>query len=221
MFRDRADAAQQLAARFERIPLQRPIVLAVPRGGVALGAPLARILVAELDVVLARKLRAPFQPELAVGSVAETGHTFVNESVARSTEATAEYLAEEKAFQLGEIERRKKLFRGVRPPADLTDRTVIVTDDGIATGATMLAALQSIRLQHPREIILAVPVAAPGRLRPLQKWCDRVICLDEPATFWSVGQFYKNFTQLEDADVVALLQDSASGGLPSGIRHRE
>ncbi len=208
MFRDREDAATQLAVQFNGKSLHEPIVLAIPRGGVAIGAKLAERLSAELDVVLSRKLRAPHQPELAVGAIAEDGHAFVSDSIARETHATSEYLAAEKEFQLTEIERRKKLFRKVRPAAALRGRTVIVTDDGIATGATMLAALQSIRAQVPREIILAVPVAAPGRLKPLTKWCDQIICLAQPSNFISVGQFYTDFTQLEDADVVELLMKS-------------
>ncbi len=208
MFRDRADAATQLAAQFNGKSLYEPIVLAIPRGGVAIGAILAKHLSADLDVVLSRKLRAPNQPELAVGAIAEDGHAFVSESIARETNATPDYLAAEKEYQLAEIERRKKLFRKVRPAATLRGRTVIVTDDGIATGATMLAALQSIRAQVPREIILAVPVAAPGRLKPLTKWCDQVICLAQPSDFVSVGQFYTDFTQLEDEDVVELLTKS-------------
>ena len=208
MFRDRKDAATQLAAQFNDKSLHEPIVLAIPRGGVAVGAKLAERLSAELDVVLSRKLRAPHQPELAVGAIAEDGHTFVSDSIAQATHATAEYLAAEKEYQLAEIERRKTLFRKVRLAAVLRGRTVIVTDDGIATGATMLAALQSIRAQVPREIILAVPVAAPGRLKPLAKWCDQIICLAQPSDFNSVGQFYTDFTQLEDEDVVELLTKS-------------
>jgi predicted phosphoribosyltransferase len=206
MFRDRADAAEQLVARLKELPLDRPVVVAIPRGGVALGALLARAVAADLDVVLSRKLRAPEHPELAIGAIAEDGQMFANDALIRATQATPNYLAAEKEYQRAEIGRRQKIYRGSLPPIDVRDRTVIVTDDGIATGATMLAALQAIRLQRPREVILAVPVASPARLKSLEPWCDRIICLAQPQSFQSVGQFYNDFTQLDDDEVVALLE---------------
>ena len=208
MFRDRHDAALQLANRLRKKPLRKPLVLAIPRGGVAIGAKLAEELGAELDVVLSRKLRAPNQPELAIGAVSEAGQDFVNDAMVRATNASPSYLAEEKTLQLSEIARRKSAFREIRPAAPLQGRSVIVTDDGIATGATMLAALQSIRLHDPFELILAIPVAPVDRLMPLRAWCDDVICLETPADFRSVGQYYKRFGQLGDEEVVALLRES-------------
>src|SRR5512147_933122 len=142
MFRDRAEAAHLLAQRLQGRELHDPLVLAIPRGGVVTGAVLARELGAELDVVLARKLRAPGQPELAVGAIAEEGQVYLHQPIEGHLGLTAEYVARERAHQLNEIARRKDLFRAVRPPAPLAGRSVIVTDDGIATGATMSAALQ-------------------------------------------------------------------------------
>ena len=209
MFRDRADGARQLAAVLKERTLHDPVVLAIPRGGIVTGAVLARELGADLDVVLARMLRAPGQPEVAVGAVAEDGAVYLNRHAEAFTERMEEYLDEERAYQLAEIARRRKLFRGVRPPAPLTGRSVIVTDDGLATGATMIAALRTVRAQQPRELIAAVPVASPDRLAEVRHWCDDVVCLFAPEEFWAVGQFYEDFTQVEDADVVVLLREFA------------
>jgi predicted phosphoribosyltransferase len=215
MFRNREEAAQKLAAKLKGRQLHDPLVLGIPRGGVVVGAVLARELNADLDVVLARKLRAPGQPELAIGAIAEDGSIYLNPQVADVLELSDDYLTEERAHQMAEVERRKKLFRAVRPAAPVRGRSVIVTDDGIATGSTMMAALHVLKGQDPREVIVAVPVASPDRLEPLREWCDRIVCLLSPATFWAIGQFYEDFTQVEDSEVLELLRASApvnSGG---------
>jgi len=209
MFRDREDAAYQLARRLKGRALRDPLVLAIPRGGVVTGAVLARELGAELDVVLSRKLRAPLQPELALGAVSEDGKVYLNPVAREILELTDEYVAEERRHQLAEIARRQKLFRAVRPPASMTDRSVIVTDDGIATGATMMAALHSVRGQQPHEVIVAVPVASPDRLEEVRRFCDEVVCLLTPEDFWAVGQFYEDFAAVEDEQVVELLRGFA------------
>jgi predicted phosphoribosyltransferase len=206
MFRDREDAARQLAAKLKGRELHDPLVLAIPRGGVVTGAVLARELGAELDVVLSRKLRAPMQPELAVGAISEDGRVYLNPYTQEVLDVTDDYLAAERRHQLGEIARRKKLFRGVRPEAPVAGRSVIVTDDGIATGSTMIAALQAVKTQNPREVIVAVPVASPDRLAEVGRWCDDVVCLLSPDEFWAIGQFYEDFTQVEDDEVVKLLR---------------
>jgi len=210
MFYNRADAARQLAWLLKGRELYDPLVLAIPRGGVVTGAVLARELGADLDVVLSRKLRAPGQPELAVGAVSEDGQVYLNHHAQEFLDQFKEYLAEERRHQLGEIARRKKLFRGVRPQAPLAGRSVIVTDDGIATGSTMIAALQAVKMQHPREVIVAVPVASPDRLAEVRRWCDDVVCLLAPEEFWAIGQFYEDFTQVEDEEVIQLLREFAS-----------
>jgi putative phosphoribosyl transferase len=207
MFRNREDAARRLAAKLKERELHDPLVLAIPRGGVVTGAVLARELGADLDVVLSRKLRAPRQPELAIGAVSEDGRVYLNPDTQEFLGPTEEYLTEECRYQRAEIVRRKKLFRGVRPPAPLTDRTVIVTDDGIATGSTVIAALQVVKAQNPREVIVAVPVASPDRLAEVRRWCDDVVCLLAPADFWSIGQFYEEFTQVEDDEAIRLLRE--------------
>jgi len=206
MFHDREDAARQLAEQLKGRSLQDPLILAIPRGGVVTGAVLARELGAELDIVLSRKLRAPDQPELAVGAIAEDGRVFINPRVREFLDIDEAYLAEERRHQTAEIARRKKLFRGVRPAAPITRRSVIVTDDGIATGATMIAALQVVKTQRPHEIIVAVPVASPDRLEEVRRWCDDIVCLLYPEEFWAIGQFYEDFTQVEDEQVVELLR---------------
>jgi predicted phosphoribosyltransferase len=210
MFRNREDAAQQLAQRLKHRTLRNPLVLAIPRGGVVLGAVLARELGADLDVVLARKLRAPGQPELAIGAICENGEAFLNEYVKKDIAGMEEeYLAEEYRQQLGEIARRKKLIRAVRPQAPVKGRSVIVTDDGIATGSTMLAALQVLQSKAPHEVIVAVPVVSADRLPEIQRWCNRVVWLRAPRDFRAIGQFYDDFAQVEDEEVLAILEQFA------------
>jgi hypothetical protein len=209
MFRNREDAARQLAEQLKGRELHDPLVLAIPRGGVVTGAVLARELGAELDVVLSRKLRAPGMPELAVGAVSEDGAIYLNHYAQEVLDLTEEYLAVERQHQVGEIARRKKLFRAVRPPAPVTGRSVIVTDDGIATGSTMIAALRTVNAQNPHEVIVAVPVASPDRLEGIRHLCDDVVCLLCPEEFWAIGQFYEDFTQVEDEAVVRYLREFA------------
>ncbi|HXG09814.1 MAG TPA: phosphoribosyltransferase family protein [Gemmataceae bacterium] len=210
MFHDREDAARQLAAKLKGRALHEPLVLAIPRGGVVIGAVLARELGAELDVVLSRKLRAPGQPELAIGAIAEDGQVYLNHHAEGFLDMLEDYLAEERRHQLAEIARRRKLFRTARPQARVEGRSVIVTDDGIATGSTMIAALQAVKAQKPRELIVAVPVASPDRLAEVRRWCDDVVCLLTPELFWAVGQFYEDFRQIEDEEVVELLRKYAA-----------
>lgn len=205
-FRDRADAARQLAGLFGGRALHDPLVLAIPRGGVVTGAVLAREIGAELDVVLSRKLRAPYQPEYAVGAIAEDGRVTLNPDAWQAAGMSDEYLESEKRHQLAEIARRTKLVRGVRPAAAVAGRSVIVTDDGIATGSTMIAALQAVRARGPYELIAAAPVGSPDRVAEVRRWCDEVVCLLTPATFWAIGEFYDRFDQVEDDEVVRLLR---------------
>ncbi len=207
-FRDRTEAGGLLAERLAGVPLVRPLVLAIPRGGVVVGAELARRLDAELDVVLSRKLRAPLQPEYALGAVAEDGSVVLNPDAATLIREAGEYLQAERQYQLQEIARRQQLYRAVRPAATVAGRSVIVTDDGIATGSTALAALQTVRAQKPHELILAVPVGSPERLAQLARHCDRLIYLLAPEDFTAVGQFYEDFEPVEDEEVLRELQDA-------------
>jgi len=209
MFRNREDAGRRLARRLKGRQLYDPIVLAIPRGGVVIGAVLARQLGADLDVVLSRKLRAPAQPELAVGAIGEDGQVYLNRDTQDALRQCQDYLEDERRHQLAEIARRKKLFRAARPKAPVAGRSVIVTDDGIATGATMIAALHVVKAEGAREVLVAVPVASPARLAEVGTWCDDVVCLLAPEDFWAIGQFYEDFTQVADAEVVALLREFA------------
>ncbi len=206
-FRDRDDAGWRLARRLRDRELRDPLVLAIPRGGVVTGAVLARELGAELDVVLARKLRAPGQPELAIGAISEDGDVYLNALARRAPGVTEAYLRDERAHQLEEIRRRRRLFRAVRPETHVSGRSVIVTDDGMATGSTMLAALRVLNTRTPHEIIVAVPVAPPDMLELVSGQCSRVECLLAPADFDAVGSFYADFRQVEDEEVVRLLRE--------------
>lgn len=206
-FEDRAEAGVRLAERLKGIPARNPVVLAIPRGGIEVGAPMARVLGAELDVVLSRKLRAPHQPELALGAVSESGEVYLNEVGMGVKEASRAYIDEERRRQMMEIEHRTRMFRGVRPRAPLAGRTVIVTDDGMATGSTMTAALHTVRAGNAREIIAAIPVATRERLDTITGLCDRIVCLCEPEEFWAVAQFYRRFDEVSDERVVALLRE--------------
>jgi putative phosphoribosyl transferase len=210
LFDDREDAGWLLAERLKQIQLMDPLVLAIPRGGIEVAAPLARSLGAELDVVLSRKIRAPGQPELALGAVSETGDLYLNHRATAVTEAGSDYIERERRFQLEEIERRSKLFRAVRPQAPVEGRSVIITDDGIATGSTMIAALRTVRAGKPAEITVAVPVGSSARLASIRDLCDRVVCLHEPETFLAIGQFYHNFDQVPDDRVLELLREYGS-----------
>jgi predicted phosphoribosyltransferase len=206
MFYNREDAANDLADKLHGRKLRHPLVLAIPRGGVVIGAILAQKLGAELDVVLSRKLHAPGQPELALGAISEDGSVYLNHYAREYPNLTDDYLMEERCQQMAEIERRKELFRDVRPPASIQDRSVIFTDDGIATGSTMIAALQTAKLKSPHELIVAAPVVSPERIPEIRRWCDDLVYLLAPEEFWAIGQFYEDFEQIQDEEVMALLQ---------------
>ncbi len=212
MFANREDAARQLARELAGLKLHEPLVLAIPRGGVATGAVLARELGADLDVVLARKLRAPFQPELAVGAIGEDGIVYLNRPIAAAAGVDKAYLAQERDRQLKAIAERRRMFRGGGECAVVTGRSVILTDDGVATGATMFAALHVVNALDPLEVIVAVPVAPVDRVGLLQEHCDRLICLIASPDFQSVGQFYTSFAPIEDEEVVRLLREFAPIG---------
>jgi hypothetical protein len=209
MFRNREDAAHKLAAVMRDFKLCNPLVLAIPRGGVVTGAVLARELGAEFDVVLSRKLRTPGQPELAIGAISETGDVYLNEGATSAPGAWQDYLEEEKQYQLSVIARRKKRLRTVRSEATIAGRSVIVTDDGIATGSTMMAALQTVRPRGPSELIVAVLVAPADRLPLFEGYCDRVVCLLPARQFRAVGQFYREFSTVEDEQVLEILKEFA------------
>jgi len=205
MFRDRLEAAEQLATKLTVYKGQMPLVLAIPRGAVPMAKLIAERLDGDFDVVLVRKLRAPWQPELAVGSVDESGWTYIA-PFAESMGADDKHLAEEKRKQLETIRQRRAQYTPLRPHIDPAGRTVIIIDDGLATGATMIAALHGLRQQNPARLVCAVPVAPPDTLAKVRELADEVVCLQAPEFFQAVGQFYRHFPQVEDEEVIALLK---------------
>jgi predicted phosphoribosyltransferase len=209
MFRDREDAARRLAERLEGRRLTRPVVLAVPRGGLVTGAVLARALAAELDVALARKLRAPGQAGLALGAVGEDGHVYLAPHAALLRDSYGGYLDREVDFQLGEIARLRRLFRGGGPPAVLGDRSVIVADDGLLSGSTLIAALRFAREQRPRELLAAVPVAVAEAVEAVRRRCDELVYLDAVEACSWLGRFYQDFPTVSEEEAVALFHGAA------------
>ena len=207
-FADRREAGRMLAASLARFQGPDTLVLALPRGGVPVGFEVARALGAELDVLIVRKIGAPGHEELGIGAVVDGDppRLVINAPVAEMVGASQAYIEQEKARQLAEIARRKRAYRGDRPDPRVAGRTVIIVDDGIATGGTVRAALSALRAMRPARLVLAVPVAPADSLAELEPECDEIVCLERPDFFVAVGGYYDDFTQTEDAEVVRLLE---------------
>jgi predicted phosphoribosyltransferase len=214
-YRDRAEAGAALAAELGQYRGKQAVVLGIPRGGMVIADELARPLDAEVDIVLAHKLRTPGQAELAMGSVSEDGKLFLNREVVRGLRIDEAYIEQEKAQQMSEIARRTALFRQVRPKVDLAGRIVIVTDDGVATGATTQAALWAVRLEKPARLVAALPVGPEDTIARLADDVDEMVCLRTPPYFSAVGQFYERFEAVDDAEVLKILERQR-GKVPPG-----
>jgi len=214
MFQDRQDAGRRLAARLLSRRNQHPVVLALPRGGVAVGYEIAAALGAPLDVVLVRKIGAPGMLELAVGAIVdgERLDEVIDDEIVAELGVPKSYLEKEIAGQAVEIERRRKLYFAHRAPAALAQRCAIVVDDGIATGASMRAALLAIRRRQPSAVVLAVPVASRETIERLRPEADDIVCLSTPEDFYAIGQFYRDFHQLSDDEVLDFLRRAGSTG---------
>jgi putative phosphoribosyl transferase len=206
-FRDRLEAGRKLAQALLPMKETRPVVLALPRGGVPVGFEVAKALEAPLDIVLVRKIGAPGQPELGLGAVVDgiNPQMVLNEDVVDLIRPSERYLAAEEQRQLAEIERRRALYRPGRNPVPLEGRTVIVVDDGIATGGTVKAVLTALKNLNPARLVLAVPVAPSDSLNELSHYADDIVCLMTPEPFYAVGAHYRDFTQTTDEEVVDLL----------------
>jgi len=210
LFRDRTDAGQQLASRLTRYA-RRPdvVVLGLPRGGVPVAFEVARTLHAPLDVFLVRKLGLPGHEELAMGAIAPGGIRVLNDEVVRAFDIPAEIIDTVAREEQAELDRRLHAYRGDLPPLSVSGRTVIITDDGLATGSTMRAAVAALRRQHPARIIVAVPVGAWDTCEDLGRLADEVVCCRTPDPFRAVGLWYEDFSQTSDEEVRALLREAA------------
>jgi putative phosphoribosyl transferase len=208
VFRDRTDAGAQLAERLVAYQRQDVLVLGIPRGGVPVAAQVARKLDAELDIVVARKLGAPFQPELAIGAVTANGGRYLNAMLMQEAGVTEAYLAAVTARETAEAHRREERFRGTRRAPRVEGRIVIIVDDGLATGATMRAAVRSLRKHQPARLIVAIPVGAPETCDALRAEADDVVVLHEPEPFLAVGLYYGDFSPTDEQEIEVLLQAS-------------
>ena len=204
LFANRRDAGLRLAQALAEYRGANPLVLAIPRGAVPMGKTLAEALGGELDVVLVRKLTSPYSSEFALGSIDESGWVYIADYAA-SAGGTPDYLQREQQRQMETLRERRTQYTPLRPPIDPEGRITIVVDDGLATGSTMIAALHATRAKHPAKLICAVPVSPPDTLEKIRPLCDELVCLYAPEGFRAVGQFYQDFDQVTDEEVMAIL----------------
>jgi len=210
IFDDRQHAGRLLVHNIASMNLADPLVLAIPRGGVVVGYEIAKQLGCPLDVIIPRKIGAPFEPELAVGAVTEDGTLYINERICGIYGISKSYLDAESQAQMREIKRRAESYRKGAKPIIIARKTVILVDDGIATGATMRAAIISVKKNHPKDVIVAVPVGAKETVNTLKKEV-KVVALHVPEDMGAVGEFYRNFEQTSDQEVISLLESCRKG----------
>jgi len=205
-FSGRIEAGQALAGHLQKFRSQKPAVLGIPRGGIIIAQQIADVLEADLDIVLSHKLGAPGNPELAIGAVCEDGKLFLDQRITSYVGADDAYIEQEKARQLKQINLRIQRYREVLPKLPLQKRVVIITDDGVATGATAQAALWAVRQEKPQKIVVALPVGPEDTLKKLSEDADQTICLQAPPFFSALSQFYLQFTQVEDEELLEILE---------------
>lgn len=205
IFRDRQDAGKQLAEKLMKFKGENPIILAIPRGGVVVAREIVIALRVELNLIIPRKIGAPYNPELAIGAVTEDGSTILDQDLITYLNVSEKYIESERQKQINEIKRRIEKYRVKE--LKLKDRTVILVDDGVATGSTMRAAIKSVRNQGAEKIILAVPVAPPDTIEKMEDEVDEIICLYTPQYFGAVGAFYQNFDQTTDKEVIEIIEE--------------
>ena len=211
IFADRREAGAELATRLESYrDTEGVMVLALPRGGVVTGSAVAAYLNCRLDVIIIRKVGFPGQPEFAIGAVSETGTVVLNEQVVSSYGVSTEYVEEEVSRQKHELERRVELYRKGKRLPELKGKTIILVDDGVATGASMKTAISTLKEEGIEKLVVAVPVAPPSTVMELEEMTDEVVCLETPADFMAVGGYYRDFTQVTDEEVIEVL----AGGQP-------
>ncbi len=208
VYADRVEAGRRLAKQLRRYQGQGTVVLGIPRGGVVVAAEVAKALDATLDIIIPRKIGAPGNPELAIGAVAGPGEVILHKDLVRSLRVSVSYLKEEVRRQLAEIERRRHRYLKDRPSVELDGKTVIIVDDGLATGSTAEAAVASVRRRCPAKTVLAVPVAPRDACKRLEGQVDELVCGVTPAHFYAVGQFYADFAQTTDDEVIGLLEEA-------------
>ena len=206
LFADRVDAGRRLIPSLKNLADRDAIVLAIPRGGVVVGYEVAKALKIPLDVIIPRKIGAPGNPELAIGAMTEDGTVLLDNRLVERLQVSEEYLKQQSDAQKREIHRRLYLYRGDVSYPSLENRDVILVDDGIATGSTMKAALASVRKRRAKTVTIAIPVGPPSTIRELEVKADHVVCLYTPEAFYAIGQFYENFAQTSDEEVIRLLK---------------
>jgi len=207
MFNDRKDAGRRLLKELERLQTENPLILAVPRGGVVIAHEMIKALALDWDLIIPRKIGAPHNKEVAIGAISYDGSYFTDEGYVDMLGVSSRYIEEEAAFQLDEIKRRMREYKGTDDFPKVRDRTVIIVDDGIATGFTLLAAIKSVKQQGASKVIIAVPVAPQDTVERLSKEVDEVICLEVPEEFYAVGMHYKNFPEVTDNEIAAIMND--------------